>query len=756
MTTDHTTPDDGVEVIAADQQRWAELVDLINDARTRYYVNDAPTIADDEYDRLYRELVTLEQRFPQLVTGDSPTQTVGGSRAEMFEPVTHLVRMLSLDNAFGKEDLRAWAHRVERDAGKLPPLLCELKVDGLAIDMVFDHGVLRSFATRGDGRVGEDVTANVRHMPNIPTRLQAVDGVEIPALLEVRGEVYFPVRDFERINDERLTLGLSPFANPRNAAAGNLRQRIDKRERELAEAQQSLQELTAKADAAHRGSGERSLTRVTDRVARLAADLQRARDALGALKVVVHGVGELTGEAPATQSGTYELLARWGLPTSDRVEVCRDLAGVEAYIDRYEVNRHDVEHEIDGVVVKVDDFALQGRLGTTSRAPRWAIAYKYPPEVVRTRLLDIEVNVGRTGRVTPFAVMQPVKVSGTTVSMATLHNPSEVVRKGVLIGDMVFLRKAGEIIPEVLGPVVEVRDGSERPFVMPTHCPQCGSLLGPAKEGDADIRCPNARTCPAQLRERLAHVGSRGALDIDGLGDQTAAALLADQLLVDEAGLFHLTETDLLTSPFFTRTRHTDVGPGLAGIELNDHGHKLLAGLQAARSQALWRVIVALSIRHVGPTAAQALASAFGSIEAIAQAQPEQLSVVDGVGAVIASAVTDWFAVDWHQNIVDQWAAAGVRMSEEKVETGPQPLLGMTAVITGTLDGFTRDEASAALTAQGAKVTSSVSKKTSFVVAGDSPGSKLDKAEALGVPVLDADRLRLLLADGPAAAGVVT
>lgn len=721
---------------AAARAQWRELVDRVEAARSHYYVEDSPTIADDEYDSLFRALVALEAQHPQLVTGDSPTQTVGGVPTEMFEPVEHLVPMMSLDNAFGVEELRTWAARIERDLTTLPEFLCELKVDGLAVDLVFEHGTLRSLATRGDGRVGEDVTANVRHMPNIPTKLHATsDGQDIPELVEVRGEVYFPVADFGAINNERLDLGLSPFANPRNAAAGNLRQRVDKRERELAQAQDALSVAITK--------GGKTQVRAEDRVARLMAALARATQALGALRLVIHGLGALEGASqPVAQSKAYALLAAWGLPTSDRIAVHSDLAGVEAYIARYGENRHDVEHEIDGVVVKVDDFALQNRLGSTSRAPRWAIAYKYPPEVVRTRLLDIQVNVGRTGRVTPFAVMEPVHVSGTTVEMATLHNPSEVKRKGVLIGDMVFLRKAGEIIPEVLGPVVEDRTGAEVEFVMPTLCPECGAILGPAKAGDADIRCPNARTCPAQLRERLFHVGSRGALDIEGLGWKAASALLADGLLVDEARLFSLTHDELATSEFFTR--QTD-----DGVELNENARRLLNELEVAKSKPLWRVLVALSIRHVGPTASQSLAQHFASIDEIAKANEEELASVEGVGATIATAVHEWFMVDWHQQIVENWAAAGVRMSQERIDVGPQPLAGMTAVITGTLEGFTRDEAKAALVQQGAKVSGSVSKKTSFVVAGDSPGSKLEKAEALGVRVLDADGLRKLLADGP-------
>ncbi len=718
-----------------EKQLWRALVERIEDARSRYYQHDAPTIADDEYDALFRELVDLERAFPQLITGDSPTQTVGGARDQMFEPVTHLARMLSLDNAFGAEELTTWATRLEKDLGSLPAMLCELKVDGLAVDIVYEKGHLRSLATRGDGRVGEDVTANVRHIPAIPRTLTASPGgPPVPDLLEVRGEVYFPVVKFLEINDQMLSLGLSPFANPRNAAAGRLRQRVDKRERELEEAHRALARVSE--------TNEKSRQRAQARVERVAADLQRSTNALGALQLVAHGIGARRGFEPTTQSHAYEALESWGLPVSDRVRVLPTLAEVLDYIEYYGEHRHDVTHEIDGVVVKVDDFAIQDRLGSTSRAPRWAIAYKYPPEVVRTRLLDIAVNVGRTGRVTPFAIMEPVLVSGTTVSMATLHNASEVVRKGVLIGDMIFVRKAGEIIPEVLGPVVEDRDGSEVAFVMPTHCPECGTLLRPEKEGDADIRCPNARSCPAQLRERIYHVGSRGALDIEGLGEKAATALLADGLLQDEGDLFSLTAQDLVDSPFFTR--HQD-----GESELNELGRKLLTELEAAKSKELWRVLVALSIRHVGPTAARALANEFASIPDIATADAAVLEGVEGVGSIIAHAVLDWFAVDWHAQIVEKWAAAGVRMTEEKAITGPQPLVGLTAVITGTLEGMTRDEAKAALVERGAKVTGSVSKKTSFVVVGDSPGSKRDKAETLGVPIVGVEVLNEILARGP-------
>lgn len=717
------------------RERWHALVDQIEDARTRYYLHDAPTIGDDEYDELFRELVALEQAYPELVTNDSPTQTVGGSRDSMFEPVTHLQRMMSLDNAFGDEEFAAWMQRVIRDVGHFTPLLCELKVDGLAVDAVYRDGALVSLATRGDGRVGEDVTANVRYLPNIPTRLSSSDAAfPLPQVLEVRGEVYFPMAEFTEINNEMMALGRSPFANPRNAGAGILRQRVDRRESDLEEATSALGNATSPT----------SIARAQARVDRLAQDLDRSRRMLGALRLVVHGIGVRDGVELTSQSQSYDAMCSWGLPTSSRATLASDSQQVMQYIHHYADHRHDVEHEIDGVVVKVDDFEIQDQLGSTSRAPRWAIAYKYPPEVVRTKLLDIQVNVGRTGRVTPFAVMAPVKVSGTTVSMATLHNASEVKRKGVLIGDWVFLRKAGEIIPEVLGPVVEERDGTQREFVMPTHCPECGTQLRPEKAGDADIRCPNSRSCPAQLRERLFHVGSRGALDIEGLGWKAANVLLADGLVHDEGDLFALSADDLARSPFFTR--HGD-----SGTELNENARHLLSQLQQAKTRELWRVLVALSIRHVGPTAAQALAREFGSIPSIATAQIDQLAGVEGVGEVIATAVHDWFSVDWHQAIVDKWANAGVVVEQSVEDLGPQPLVGLAVVITGTLNDMTRDEATARLREQGAKVAGSVSKKTSYLVAGSSPGSKRDKAEALGVPVLTEEQLIRLLADGPAA-----
>jgi DNA ligase (NAD+) len=536
----------------------------------------------------------------------------------------------------------------------------------------------------------------------------------------VRGEIFFPLVDFERINSEQQDLGLPAFANPRNTAAGSLRQRVDRREAELA---------------AVRAEG-RAGDRAASRVARMEAELGRAVARLNGLRLTVHGIGAVDGVQIARQSGGYAVLADLGLPVSDRAEVEATASGVRAFIANYGEHRHDVEHEIDGVVIKVDEFALQRQLGETSRAPRWAIAYKYPPEVVRTRVLDIPVNVGRTGRVTPFAVMEPVRVAGSTVSMATLHNAFEVERKGVLIGDMVFLRKAGDVIPEVLGPVVEERDGSERAFVMPLRCPE--------KDGDKDIRCPNARSCPAQLRERLFHVASRGALDIEGLGYKAAIALLDCGLVVDEGDLFLLESADLLRCPFFTR----DPGRDEIGPQLSENARGMLANLEVARQQPLWRVLVALSIRHVGPTAAQGLARTFGSIDAVMRASAEDLASTDGVGGVIADAVLEWFAEDWHLDIVDKWRRGGVRMADDLVDAGPQPLSGLTVVITGSLEGFTRDSAAEAVTTLGGKVAGSVSKKTSLVVAGDTAGSKLDKAVALEVPVVGLLGFRALLDSG--------
>lgn len=718
-----------MSVPEAARTRWAQLVDAIGDARTRYYQEDRPTISDEEYDALFRELIEVEQQHPELVSGESPTQSVGGQRSEMFEPVEHLERMLSLDNAFSIEEVRAWADRLVRELDRIPGLLCELKVDGLAIDLVYRAGRLVSVATRGDGRVGEDVTYNAAMIPAIPQRLT---GAGVPDLIEVRGEIYFPTAQFERINADQLQAGDSPFANPRNAAAGTLRQRIDRRRDDLAEVQ----------------ARSKGTVRETQRIERLTAELDRAIARLDALRLVVHGIGSHSDSDLRTQSEGYRIMSDLGLPVSDRARVVEDLTEAEEFISYYGEHRHDVEHEIDGVVLKVDDLALQGRLGATSRAPRWAIAYKYPPEVVRTRLLDIAVNVGRTGRVTPFAIMEPARVAGSTVSMATLHNADEVRRKGVLIGDMVFLRKAGDVIPEVLGPVVEVRDGTEREFVMPVTCPDCATTLRPEKVGDVDIRCPNTRSCPAQLRERLFHVGSRGALDIEGLGEKSARALLDCGLVHDEGDLFALTADDLAQCDYFTREPES---PGSAR-PLTENARHLLEQIEVAKDRDLWRVLVALSIRHVGPTAARALARRFGSLDAIAEADRDTLAAVEGVGPVIAEAIEEWFAEGWHRDVIERWRAAGVSLAAESADAGPGLLTGVTVVITGTVEGFSRDGATAAVQDRGGKVTGSVSKKTDFVVVGDNPGSKYDKAMALGIPVLDASGFTVLLEQGSQAA----
>lgn len=673
------------------RQRHKDLSEQIEEHRARYYDRSEPTVSDAEYDALMRELEQIEESVPELRTSKSPTQTVGGYASSSFESYEHRERMLSLDNAFAMDELQAWHERLLRDNVGDIDFLCELKVDGLAISLTYEQGRLTRGVTRGDGRVGEDVTNNVRTITNIPHTLVASDDYPVPAYVEIRGEIFFPTRAFEEFNEAWTEAGNNPFANPRNAASGSLRMKDPG--------------VTA----------------------------QRP------LAMVCHGIGYREGFTPDRQSDAYGALRAWGLPTSERAKVLPDLAAVCEFIDYYGEHRHDVEHEIDGVVVKVDQVAVQGRLGSTSRAPRWAIAFKYPPEEVNTRLLDIQVNVGRTGRVTPFGVMEPVRVAGSTVSMATLHNQFEVKRKGVLIGDMVVLRKAGDVIPEIVGPVVALRDGTEREFVMPTECPACGTPLAPAKETDKDYRCPNTRTCPSQLRERLTHVGGRGAFDIDAFGWESAIALLQAGVLTDEGGLFALTEDDLLKVPLYTTK---------AGV-VSANGRKFLDGLQAAKSQPLWRVLVALSIRHVGPTAARLLATEFESIDAIREAPVETLAAVDGVGPTIADAVVEWFSVDWHVAIVEAWAAAGVRMADERDESIERTLQGLTIVVTGSLDNYTRDSVKETIIAHGGKAAGSVSKKTDYVVVGDNAGSKADKAEQLGVPILDEAGFERLLAEGP-------
>jgi DNA ligase (NAD+) len=686
-------PDPEADPVPADVRReWQTLAEDVRGHQFRYYVKDAPVISDGEFDKLLSELTALEERHPELRTPDSPTQLVGGAGfATDFTSADHLERMLSLDNVFTPEELTAWAARLVGEVGDGPEFLCELKIDGVALALVYRDGKLVRAATRGDGRTGEDVTLNARTITDVPETLAENSEFPVPKVLEVRGEVFFRVADFEVLNANLVEEGKLPFANPRNSAAGSLRQKNPA--------------ITARRN----------------------------------LHMICHGLGRSEGFTPATLHDAYRALKAWGLPVSDHTTRVTGISAVAERVAYWGEHRHDVEHEIDGLVVKVDQVGLQRRLGATSRAPRWAIAYKYPPEEATTKLLDIKVNVGRTGRVTPFAFMAPVKVAGSTVSQATLHNASEVKRKGVLIGDTVVIRKAGDVIPEVLGPVVDVRDGTEREFEMPTQCPECGTTLAPAKEGDADIRCPNSRSCPAQLRERVFHVAGRGAFDIEGLGYEAAAALLASGVITDEGDLFGLTEDDLLRTELFT----------VKGGEVSANGQRLLANLGKAKAQPLWRVIVALSIRHAGPTAARALATEFASLKAIEEASEEQLAAVEGVGPTIAAAVVEWFTVDWHRAIVDKWRAAGVRMADERDASIERTLEGLSIVVTGSLTGFSRDEAKEQILARGGKAAGSVSKKTAYVVAGDAPGSKYDKAIELGVPVLDEDGFRRLLEHGP-------
>jgi DNA ligase (NAD+) len=696
------------------RREHAEQSEKLSDAQYRYHVLDAPTISDAEYDQGIRRLNEIEDEFPELRTPDSPTQKVGGTLSTLFTPVTHLERLLSLDNVFSHEEFGAWADRAAK-LGGTGPYLCELKIDGLAIDLVYARGRLTSAATRGDGRTGEDVTLNVKTITSVPDRLT---GDDVPDLLEVRGEVFLSEAAFGRLNETLQEAGKPAFANPRNAAAGSLRQKDP------------------------RVTASRALGAIVHGIGRVVG---KGADSDGAIVGSAAGPseeGHLEG-APDSQSGWYERLRAWGLPVSDRYKVVSELADVRAYIDYYSDpgHRHETPYEIDGVVVKIDPIETQRAMGATSRAPRWAIAYKYPPEEVTTKLLDIQVGVGRTGRVTPFAVMTPVKVSGSTVDRATLHNEDEVKRKGVLIGDTVILRKAGEVIPEVVGPVAELRTGDEREFPFPRQCPECGTTLR-RDEGEVDWRCPNNVACPAQLRERLFYLSSRSALDIEALGYEAVVALLTDGLVTNEGDLFDLTDEQLATSPFFVNKA--------GGLKLV--AHALLANLDEAKTRPLWRILVALSIRHVGPTAARALAEAFGSLDAIAAASPDALAIVDGVGPTIARAVVEWFTVDWHREIVEKWRAAGVQLETPGFDPSAAQsrlLAGVSVVITGTLPNYTRDEAAEAVRAAGGKVTSSVSKKTSFVVAGENAGTKYEKAVDLGVPILDEPAFETLLSGGP-------
>ena len=689
------------------RHEWTELAEQASAAQFAYHVKDAPTISDGEYDRIIHRLQEIEEANPSLRTPDSPTQQVGGGVFSTdFTAVDHLERMLSLDNAFEGDDLVGWAQRVESEVSGFH-YLCELKIDGVAINLLYEGGRLTRALTRGDGRTGEDVTLNVRTIEGIPTRLDDSEH-PVPDLVEIRGEVFFRLEDFAELNAGLVEAGRAPFANPRNSAAGSLRQKDP---------------------------------RVTAR---------------RSLHMLVHGMGAREGFDIDSQSHAYELMTAWGLPTSPHYRVLDSITKVRRFITEVEEQRHDYEHEIDGVVVKVDEIAVQRRLGSTARAPRWAIAWKYPPEEVNTKLLDIQVNVGRTGRVTPFGVMEPVTVAGSTVSMATLHNAHEVKRKGVLIGDTVVLRKAGDVIPEILGPVAELRDGSEREFVMPTHCPSCGTKLGQQKEGDKDIRCPNSRTCPSQLRERLSSLAGRGAFDIEVLGWEGVVGLLDAGVITDESTLFSLTAEDLFRVPLYRRKAKKSDPPEAVhdGQVLSENGRKLLEHLQAAKDQPLWRVLVALSIRHVGPTAARALAQHFGSLRAVREATEEELADVEGVGPTIAASVRDWFegeGSDWHRQIVDRWAADGVRMEDERDESIALTLEGVTVVVTGSLERWSRDSAKEAILERGGKASGSVSKKTDWVVVGENAGSKEAKARDLGRPILTEDQFEELLSTGTVA-----
>ncbi|WP_417553955.1 NAD-dependent DNA ligase LigA [Microbacterium sp.] len=751
-----------------------ELTTRILDAKDAYYGRDTSLVDDATYDGWMHRLEELERLHPELQGQDSPTQMVGAAESTGLDTIQHAERMLSLDNVFSLDELREWEAKTRAAAGRQVAWLTELKIDGLAINLRYENGILTSAATRGDGRVGEIVTENALRLSDIPERLS---GEGHPEIVEIRGEVFIPVAAFERLNAaqasfrERAYAGylerwqarssgrpfdeekaraaaarrFPSFANPRNAASGGLRQQLDKKH---------------------------------------GLELEAALLRTESLSLYVHGIGAWPDPPVAAQSEIYDLVSSWGLPTSPHTKVCHSADEVAAFVEHFGEHRHDIEHELDGIVVKVDELALHAELGETSRAPRWAIAYKYPPEEVQTKLLDIVVSVGRTGRATPFAVMEPAHVAGSVVRQATLHNKDVVKAKGVLIGDTVVLRKAGDVIPEVLGPVVERRDGTEREFVMPERCPECGTPLRPMKEGDIDLRCPNARSCPAQVRGRVEHIGSRGALDVEALGEVTAAALTqpshpAVPPLDTEAGLFALVLEDLVPisvivrdsetglpkedeegivktrSPFRRNPTATEKKAGITEPQPSSAAVKLLAELEKAKTKELWRLLVSLNIRHVGPVAARALAQWFGSLDAIRSASLEELAAVEGVGEIIAGSLQRWFAVDWHVEIIDQWTAAGVQWSTPG-HPGPGGAVseggvldGLTVVATGTLDGYTREGAQEAIIQAGGKAASSVSKKTDFVAAGPGAGSKLAKAEALGIRVLNAAQFHLLVTQGP-------
>ena len=656
--------------------RVEELRELINHHSYRYHVLDDPEVADVEYDELVRELQALEDRFPELITPDSPTQRVGNVPADLFAPVQHRAPMLSLDNAFSFEELEAWAARVERRVGDAARFACELKIDGIACALTYERGVLVKGATRGDGVRGEDITANVRTVRGVTHRLVLKDP---PPLIEVRGEMYLPVKAFEQLNEQLTEAGQRPFANPRNAAAGSLRQKDP--------------------------------------------TVTRSRP----LRLWVHSFGAAEGVTFESHLGFLSWAESAGLPVPPTTKGADSIEEVEGFLTHWEEHRHSVDWEIDGTVIKVDQTELQRELGATSHAPRWAIAFKFPPEERTGLLKRIDVHTGRTGKVTPFAVMEPVFVGGVTITNATLHNEDEVRRKDVRERDTVIVRRAGDVIPEIVGPVLSKRPKSARKWKMPKGCPSCGTPLV-RREGEVDYRCPNKTGCPSQGQEWLFHFAGRGALDIEGLGFMTLIALVEKGFVQDPADIYSLTAEQL--------------------AELDGFADKSIANLltqiEGSKDRPLWRLLVGLNIRHVGSHVAQLLADAFGSIDVLATASVDDIDDVPSIGPEIAASVREWFDDPENLALVDRLKAAGVRVADERVAAEPKegPLTGKTIVLTGTMPTMTREEGTELAQAAGARAASSVSKKTDFVVAGENAGSKLAKAEELGVEVIDEAEFR--------------
>jgi DNA ligase (NAD+) len=652
-----------------------ELRSKINHHNYRYHVLDAPEISDAGYDALIHELQALEERFPELITPDSPTQRVGAPPSELFAPVQHSAPLLSLDNAFSEADLDAWYARVLRGLEHEPTFVTEPKIDGLSVVVVYEDGKLTRGATRGDGSTGEDVTANIRTIRAVPASLR---GDKHPSWLEIRGEVFLRLEDFENINKDQGEQGKPLFANPRNTAAGMLRQKDPK--------------ITASRP----------------------------------LQIAFHGIVRCDGVRINSYSHSIELMKEWGLRPHPLSKPAKTVDDVKAYTNQLVETRHSLDHEIDGAVIKVDDYTDQFDLGNTSKAPRWAIAYKFPPEEKTTVLNDILPSIGRTGVITPFAVLEPVHVGGVVVRQATLHNPDEIARKDIRIGDTVVIRRAGDVIPEVVAPIPSLRTGKEKKFKMPTKCPACATPLARA-EGVVATRCPNL-ACPAQVVGRLIHFAGRGAMDIEHMGEKTVSALVERGYLDDFGDMFHLTAEQIAELPGFKDKSITN----------------LVSAIEGAKRRPIDRLLFGLGILHLGGTGAKALADAFGSVHAIARASEEEIAAVDGIGPVIAASVREFFDRAQTKELIAKLARAGVRLAEERKRlTGP--LLGKTFVITGTLDTWSREEAKALIEARGGKVSGSVSKKTDYLVAGQAAGSKLDKAQQLGVEIVDESGLERLL-----------